>query len=150
MLGTLSDHQIDQILQSLIIGRLGCSVEDKIYIIPVTYVFQNGYIYAHSKEGLKVEIMRKNPKVCFQVDAIENMTNWRSVLVWGEFEELKSEEAQTQAIHILADRFAPYVTSETLKSSSNSTPPGRVEKKLKAVVYRIKITEKSGRFEKSP
>ncbi|MDN3670528.1 pyridoxamine 5'-phosphate oxidase family protein [Echinicola jeungdonensis] len=149
MLGNLSDHQIDQILQSLIIGRLGCRMDDKMYIIPVTYVFEDGYIYAHSKEGLKINIMRKNPKVCFQVDSIENMTNWRSVLVWGEFEELKSEEAQTEAIHILADRFAPYVTSETVKSSNNSNPPVLVEKELKAVIYRIKITEKSGRFEKS-
>jgi len=32
--------------------------------------------------------MRKNPEVCFQLDVIENLASWRSVICWGTFEEL--------------------------------------------------------------
>jgi nitroimidazol reductase NimA-like FMN-containing flavoprotein (pyridoxamine 5'-phosphate oxidase superfamily) len=69
------------------VGRLGCSTDGKMYIVPVTFVYDGTYIYAHSKEGLKIKMMRNNPSVCFEVDIIDNLTNWRSVILWGEYEE---------------------------------------------------------------
>lgn len=150
MLGKLSDTQIEQVLQSYSLGRIGCYADGKIYVVPVTYVYHDGHIYAHSQEGMKIKMMRKNPGVCFQVDAMETMTNWRSVIVWGEYEELKSEEAQQAGMKIMMDRLAPFIISETVRASHGfSHPPEVVEKGLKAVVYRIRITEKTGRFERS-
>jgi nitroimidazol reductase NimA-like FMN-containing flavoprotein (pyridoxamine 5'-phosphate oxidase superfamily) len=149
MLGKLNDAQIDQILHAQLIGRIGCCTNDKMYVVPVTYAFYRGYIYAHSKEGMKVQMMRKNFNVCFQVDTIENMTNWRSVIVWGEYEELKTEKDQEAGMKIMMDRLAPFITSESIRAAhSFSHPPEVVEKGSKAVVYRIRIFEKTGRFEK--
>ena len=149
MLGKLTDAQIEQVLQTQLVGRLGCYADGKMYVVPVTYVYGDGYIYAHSKEGLKVQMMRKNPQVCFQVDAMENMTNWRSVIVWGEYQELKSEKEQNTGMKIMIDRLAPFMTSETVRPSSNPHAPEIVEKGFKAVAYRIKVTESTGRFEKT-
>jgi hypothetical protein len=150
MLGTLTESQIEHVLHSQVVGRIGCQAKEDIYIVPVTYVYHKGYIYAHSKEGRKVQMMRNNPLVCFQVDAIENMTNWRSVIVWGEYEELKSEKAQKAGMKILIDRLTPFLTSETVRPSHVlAHPPEVVEKGLKAVAYRIRITRSSGRFEKT-
>lgn len=121
-----------------------------MYIVPVTYVYHKGYVYVHSKEGQKVKAMRKNPKVCFQVDSIENMRSWRSVILWGEYEELKSEKAQRSAMKIMTDRLSPLALSETVVPIQNMTDaPKVIEKSLKAVAYRIKITRKSGCFEKN-
>lgn len=36
----------------------------------------------------KIEMMRKNPKVCFEVDDIKNIFSWKSVIAWGTFEEI--------------------------------------------------------------
>lgn len=150
MLGTLSKEQIRHVLQSQFVGRIGCCVKNEMYIVPVTYVYSSDYIYAHSKEGLKVRMMRKNPHVCFQVDAIENMANWRSVLLWGDFEELKNEKEQKTGMKILTDRLIPFMTSETVRPShALAEPPLIIEKEFKAVVYRIKITRSSGRYEKT-
>jgi uncharacterized protein len=150
MLGKLTDTQIDQVLQAQCIGRIGCCTDEKVYVVPVTYVFQDGYIYAHSKEGMKLSYMRKNPKVCFQVDVMENMTSWRSVILWGEYEELKSEAAREAGMKIMLDRLAPFKTSESVRAShSFSHPPEIVQKESKAVAYRIRIIEKTGRFEMS-
>lgn len=149
MLGTLSEAQIERVLQSQIVGRIGCYADKKMYVVPVTYAYYNGYIYAHSKGGMKVKMMRKNPNVCFQVDAIENMTNWRSVIVWGMYEELKSEKEQKAGMKIMTDRLAPFMTSETvMPEHSVSHPPEVVEKAFKPVAYRIKVIEQTGRFEK--
>lgn len=150
MLGQLTVEQIEYVLQTQITGRIACCADDDLYVVPVTYVYHKGHIYAHSKEGRKVQMMRKNPKVCFQVDAMENMTNWRSVIVWGEYEELKSEKEQRAGMKIMVDRLMPFLTSETVRPSNASPhPPEVIEKGLKAVVYRIKVTRCTGRFEKT-
>jgi nitroimidazol reductase NimA-like FMN-containing flavoprotein (pyridoxamine 5'-phosphate oxidase superfamily) len=150
MLGQLSDEQIINVLRSQVIGRIGCFADQEIYVVPVTYAYHEGYIYAHSREGLKVKMMRKNPQICFQVDAMENMVNWRSVIVWGHYEELKSESEQQAGMKILVDRLMPLMTSETVRPSHGlSHPPETVEKGMKAVVYRIKISKSTGRYEKT-
>jgi uncharacterized protein len=82
MLGQLTTEQCEQILASEVVGRIGCYADHEVNIVPVTYVFDKGFVYAHSKEGHKINMMRKNPKVCFQVDRIENMASWRSVIGW--------------------------------------------------------------------
>jgi uncharacterized protein len=150
MLGQLTRDQIEHVLQTQMAGRIGCYAENEIYVVPVTYVYHKGYIYAHSKEGRKVQMMRKNPNVCFQIDAMENMTNWRSVIVWGQYEELASEKEQKTGMKIMVDRLMPFLISETVRPSNGlSHPPEFVEKGLKAVVYRIKVTKATGRYEKT-
>jgi uncharacterized protein len=149
MLGSLSNTQIDHVLDSQVIGRIGCYADGKVYVVPVTYAYDGKYIYAHSKEGMKIKVMRKNPKVCFEVDAMDNMANWRSVILWGEYEELKDTTSQEKGMKILLDRLKPLVASETVYSSEHhSMRPQMVEKEVKAIVYRIKVLESSGRYEK--
>lgn len=149
MLGSLSKSQIDHVLYSQAIGRIGCYTDEKVYVVPVTYAYDGKYIYAHSKEGMKIKAMRKNPKVCFEVDVMDNMANWRSVILWGEYEELKDPSSQEKGMKILTDRLMPLMASETLHPHEHhSMRPQMVEKEVKAIVYRIKITESTGRFEK--
>jgi len=150
MLGTLTSDQVDHVLRTEVVGRIGCYDGKEVYVVPVTYVYHKGCIYAHSKEGRKIKVMRKNPEVCFQVDAMDNMANWRSVIAWGKYEELNGEKSQKEGMKILIDRLMPLMTSETVRATHGlSHPPEVLEKGLKAVVYRIKIGKKSGRFEKT-
>lgn len=151
MLGKLSNEQIANVLYSQTIGRIGCIEEGRPYILPISYAFDNGYIYGHSMEGLKIKIMRNNPRVCFQVDSIENMTNWRSVIAWGEFEEMKNEDEYEFGMRILNNRLAPFVTSTAVRphNDNDKNLPNYVVKPEKILVFRIKILEQTGRFEKS-
>lgn len=150
MLGKLTDAQIEQVLRAECIGRIGCSDGRKIYVVPVTFVYHDGCIYAHSREGEKIRMMRKNPNVCFQLDAMDSMTNWRSVIVWGKYEELSSDSEREAGMKIMTDRLAPFHTSETVGPSKDPLRlPDVIEKSLKPVAYRIRIAEKTGRFEKS-
>jgi uncharacterized protein len=148
MLGTLHKPQIDTVLYSQVVGRMGCYADGKLYVVPVTYAYDGEYIYSHSRDGMKIKMMRKNPDVCFEVDVMENMANWRSVILWGLYEEMKSAVAQAKGMKILMDRFAPLMASETIKPPSHSMRPQMVEKEVKAIVYRIKIRECTGRYEK--
>jgi uncharacterized protein len=149
MLGALTRVQCEHVLKCELVGRIGCATADKVYIIPVTYVFYDKFIYAHSKEGLKIRMMRKNPKVCFQVEIRETMRDWRSVIMWGRYEELKSVSEQKKALKILDDHLLPFLLSESLRPVGYVDAPRQVERERKPVIYRISIDEITGRFEKS-
>jgi nitroimidazol reductase NimA-like FMN-containing flavoprotein (pyridoxamine 5'-phosphate oxidase superfamily) len=149
MIGILTNGQIEQVLQRNLFGRLGCSTGGRVFITPISFAYRDNCIYAQSKAGLKIEIMRSNPKVCFQIDEIENMANWRSVICWGNFHEITEATAQEVAFTELEERLAPYLTSESARRPpENMDPPYIVEKKPRAVVFCIQITERTGRYEK--
>lgn len=150
MIGELTFAQIQQVLFSQVVGRIGCFADNKIYVVPVTFVYDGKDIYVHSKEGLKITMMRKNPNVCFEVDVMENMANWRSVIVWGRYEELKTEVAYKKGMKILSDRLSPLIISHTAQVGIDlSMAPLKVERQKKAIAYRIKINESTGKFEKN-
>ena len=100
-------------------------------------------------EGTKITMMRKNPNVCFEVDCIDNLANWRCVMVWGKFEELKTPYSQANARNLFIERLEPITVGETVDPAREfANPPKVVEKKLKPVVYRISLKEITGKFEK--
>ena len=148
MLGELNETQIDNLLLSQVVGRIGCTDGKKPYITPVTYVFDGKDIIGQTKEGMKLKIMRKNPNVCFEVDVMSGMTNWQSVIVSGTFCELKGKEAD-KAREYLFDHVLPLMTSASIHSHEHEVN-GEIDdsNRVKPVMYRIKIKEKSGRFEK--
>ena len=115
MLGALNKDQINNILSSQVIGRLGCSDGNNVYVVPVTYTYDGECIYGQTKPGKKLDILRKNPKVCFEIDLMTDMRNWQSILVYGTFQELTKEEAEKARI-ILYNRIYTLATSETIHS----------------------------------
>ena len=150
MLGELNTEQIELLLKSEVIGRIGCCADNKVYVVPVTYAYDGTYVYAHSKEGLKVRMMRKSPEVCFEVDQMQNMANWQSVIASGKFEELEDDEARMKGMQFLMNRLKPLMTSESAQPSHGFSGSHELDVHgLQAVVFRIKLIEKTGRFEKS-
>ena len=147
MIGKLSTHEIDVVIKQQVIGRLGCHADDITYVVPISYAYDGDYIYSHTLEGMKLDIMRKNPKVCFQVDAMDNMANWQSVIAWGEFEELREKEMRDEALQKLVNRVLPMISSETTHLSPQWPFPSKDIGSIKGIVFRIRIKEKTGRFE---
>lgn len=148
MLGTLEMPEIEKLLSSQLVGRIGCFDGDQVYIVPISYAYDGKFVYCHTYEGLKLEIMRKNPKVCFEVDDMRNMANWQSVIAWGEFEELKDPTQRGKALVKLHDRILPMMASETVRLSSSWPFPPDEMSKIKGVAFRILVSKKTGRFEK--
>lgn len=148
MLGILSKTEIEDLLYSNNLGRIGCSLNGKTYVVPVNYVYDGRSIIAHSTDGLKIQIMRKNPSVCFEVDHIENNKNWQSVITQGTYLEIMDERERYDAMKLFVDRLLK------LKISTTAHPPEMAPERLrsstsaKPVIYRILLLEKTGRYEK--
>lgn len=58
MLGTLNKEEIEEVLKSNVIGRIACSNKEKIYVVPVSYVYDGKYIICHSAEELDDELVK--------------------------------------------------------------------------------------------
>ena len=149
MLGELNETQVDHLLRAEVVGRIGCHVDGITYVVPVTYVYDGADIYGHSAAGgTKIDMMRKNPDVCFEVDSMQNMANWQSVIVWGKFEEITKKIDQKQAMKKLTDRIMPLMTSETAQPTHGFKKNAQDAGKHEMILYRIKLYKKTGRFEK--
>ena len=148
--GQLTKMQIDNILLSQVLGRLACTDGKQPYIVPVTYTYDGEFIYCQTNEGTKLTMLRKNPAICFEVDTMTDMTNWQSVVVFGEFEELKDVEAK-KARDILFSRVFSLLTGNTVHKHEHAYDDDdelKNKSRVKYIMYRIKITKTTGRFEK--
>lgn len=70
------------------------------------------------------------------------MFKWKSVILWGTFEELKGQERQ-QAMQGLILRIMP-TTDNPAREPSHAISPAFYDS---LIVYRINIQEATGRFE---
>lgn len=145
MLGYLSDEVMDALLTNQWFGRLACAVGDEVLVVPVTYLYDGHFIYGHTREGTKTRLMRQNPHICLEVDEIVSPTLWRSVVVRGVFEELTGDD-RTWALQRLGQRQAPLFPDE-LPPIDPTDGEQQPVAPLPTVVYRIHITDKSGRSE---
>ena len=135
-----------------------------MYVVPVAYAYDDGYIYGHTKNGLKIRMMRKNPNVCFEIDWMKDMNNWKSVILYGTFEELKGDDANNgleilmKSITSNLDRKSPPPTEASSYDNlgikniafqhSFLSPFLHSNNKeiFDIVVYRIQVNEATGKY----
>ncbi|APG88750.1 pyridoxine oxidase protein (plasmid) [Sinorhizobium americanum CCGM7] len=70
------------------LARLACSKDDRPYVVPIHYAYAGRRLYSFSMPGRKIELMRVNPHVCVQVDMATGAQGWKSVLLYGQYQEL--------------------------------------------------------------
>jgi len=95
----INETECREVLSRASLGRLGCSLNDQPYIVPVGLAYEDGYIYVFSTLGQKIEWMRANPKVCMQVDETKGQSEWVSVIANGQFEELPDPQRADERDH---------------------------------------------------
>jgi len=135
MIGTMTLDEIERTLGRSRLGRLGCSANDRPYVVPITFAYFDGYVYGYSALGRKIRMMREQPYVCFEVEEIDGPSSWRSVIAEGEYEEVSDNSTRRAALARLG------LDEENLVPRTLSVNGG-------AVVFRLRLNSKSGRFER--
>jgi nitroimidazol reductase NimA-like FMN-containing flavoprotein (pyridoxamine 5'-phosphate oxidase superfamily) len=148
MLGALTDLQIESLLKQQVTGRIACHADGTTYIVPINYVYSAPYIYSHSANGKKIEMMRKNPGVCFEVDDIQSIFSWKSVVAWGYFEEITDIDEKARLMQGLIHRIMPLASHPADHPSHGITEnDSDIGDKIELIVYKINLHKKTGRFE---
>ena len=133
---TLLEKEARGLLSACRIGRLGCVDNDEPYVVPINYVFEDDSIYSHSLPGRKIEALRAHPRACLQVDEIENDFTWRSVIAYGNFEEIRVPSDRRSILGKLLVRFPLLTPVESAMAQDASAPD--------TVVFRIRIDRITG------
>lgn len=127
----MSPEEIDQFLTCARVGRLGIALKDEPYIVPVGFGYADGKVFFHTcNKGLKMDGLRRNPNVCFEVDeTISDTTMYKSVILRGKAEIIDDEKTMIPYLQKLIDKYrVPLGFDEYMGK------PGRnKEKELKAV-----------------
>ena len=126
------------------VGRIGCHEDGRTYVVPVCYVYHDGAIYAHSTYGQKIEMMRRNPSVCFEVEHIEDLVNWTSAICLGTYEELNGADVE-RGLRLLSQHLQDHLP----RVFEHGEPVGEAAVGTgKPLVFCIKLSEISGREER--
>ena len=135
------------ILEKGMVCHLALADEGRPYLVSMNYGYRDGALYLHSAlEGRKIDILRKNPEVCFQVitgtrlatgpDACGDWTmKYRSVTGFGSASFIENGPEKIRAMNILMDHYST-------RGPFEFSPP-RLDETL---VIRIDIREMTGKI----
>ena len=75
---------IESIIRRSMVCRLAMADGLQPYLVPISFGYRNRCLYFHSApEGRKIELLRKNPRVCFEFDVDLNLKKSDRPCRWG-------------------------------------------------------------------
>jgi len=81
----LPREEIEEMLLRNKVGRLAFSFHDRVDVQPIHYVYERGWLYGRTSEGDKISSLTHNQWVAFEIDEINDIFDWKSVVIHGSF-----------------------------------------------------------------
>ncbi|MBN2281929.1 MAG: pyridoxamine 5'-phosphate oxidase family protein [Candidatus Marinimicrobia bacterium] len=140
--------KLKEILKSANVVRIAIMDGDKPYIVPLNYGYHENCLYIHcATEGKKLDLLRHNIHVCFEVEdsvriiggekACKWTTSFRSIIGYGDIEIIEDNQQKIEALKILMSHFgAPHLHEFDKKNVKITT------------ILKLKITEMTGKASK--
>jgi uncharacterized protein len=120
------------------VGRLALTYQDRIEILPIHFVHEDGWIYGRTDIGSKLYLAAHNRWVAFEIDEVEGMFDWRSVVAKGGLYLLRHDGNEQEralfdrGVHLM-QKLDPNALTE------NDSAPDR------AILFRIYVDVLTGR-----
>lgn len=136
---SLGREEIDAILARNHVGRIAYGRDNRIDIEPIHYVYADGWIYGRTSHGAKLETTGYAwSPVAFEVDEVEGLFQWRSVVVHGGFYTVPADGAEWER-----QEWSRGV--ELLRGLVPETFTGDDPAPHRDVLFRIAVQEATGR-----
>jgi Predicted flavin-nucleotide-binding protein len=133
---TLSDADARALLARHRVGRIAFTLHDRVDIEPVHYAFDGEWLFGRTSMGTKLTTLAHHPWCAFEVDEVQGMFDWMSVVLKGSF-YLLDPEISSQGLY---DRALTLLTALIPATFSADDPvPHRT------VLFGIYVQELSGR-----
>ena len=111
-------QEIEHILSTAMVCRVAFSDQNQPYIVPMNFGYKDDTLYFHcAKEGRKLDILRRNNKVCFEVDCghqiintgipCEWSTKYTSVIGFGTACIVEDDVEKKTALDLIIDHYSP-------------------------------------------
>ncbi len=121
---------MEDIILNATVCKLAMCDNRRPYIVPLCFGFKNNTLYFHSApEGKKIDMLKKNPQVCFEFDIYTQVIKsakackwgmkYRSVIGYGKASLITDNELKRRALDIIMRQYAgeSFVYEETLLTS---------------------------------
>ena len=113
----LERAEIDAVLRHSQVCRLGFTDGLEPYIVPLNFGYDGRALYFHcAREGRKLELLRRNPRVCFEFDLAEGIVRdatacrcsmrYRSVMGVGTARMIEDPAGRLEALSLLMAQYA--------------------------------------------
>ena len=79
----LTPAECEELLMRNRVGRMAFSFHDRVDLEPVQYIYSDGWVHGRTSPGTKVATLLHHPWVAFEVDEVEGLFDWQSVVVHG-------------------------------------------------------------------
>jgi nitroimidazol reductase NimA-like FMN-containing flavoprotein (pyridoxamine 5'-phosphate oxidase superfamily) len=108
---------IESIIKKSLVCRLALSDDNSPYIVPLCFGYRDRVLYFHgSLKGKKIDIIKKNQKVCFEFDInteivkAEDACHWsmkyKSVIGFGKAVLLEDLDEKRKALNIIMSQYS--------------------------------------------
>jgi nitroimidazol reductase NimA-like FMN-containing flavoprotein (pyridoxamine 5'-phosphate oxidase superfamily) len=135
---TLEEDEIEAVLTRNNVARLAYMLHGKVDIEPIHYVFADGTIYGRTAPGTKLSALAHDYWVAVEVDEVDALFDWRSVVVHGGFHRIPPDQPGTQ--QVLWER-AVEALRELIPEALTADDPTP----HRTVIFRIPIQGATGR-----
>ena len=108
---------IESIIQKAIVCRIGLCDRGMPYVVPVSFGYKDNCLYFHSAdEGRKVEVLKENNRVCFEVEIdvelvpAETACKWSvkylSVIGFGRASFVADLPEKREALNVIMEHYS--------------------------------------------
>jgi len=144
-----------RMLSSEAVMRLAVNSDGQPYIVPVNFGYRDNALYFHSaKEGMKIEALKQNPRVCFEVERGSEVlqaqtacgfgTRYRSIIGYGVARILESAEEKKYALSVMMEKYATGNSASGMPAHAGTWDFDR-EKLDRTLCVRIDIESMTGK-----
>jgi nitroimidazol reductase NimA-like FMN-containing flavoprotein (pyridoxamine 5'-phosphate oxidase superfamily) len=137
----MDENECRTVLARASMGRLGCSLDNQPYVLPIYFAYEADEIYVFATFGQKIEWMRANPKVCVETEEITSQYQWVSVIANGNYQELTESRypaEYAQAHKLLENRYRWWLSALAERRLNVS------DAAIAPLFFRIHITSVTG------
>ncbi len=129
---------IEGIIRKARVCRLALSENGRPYIVPLCFGYKDNNLYFHSaQEGTKLDIIKKNNNVCFEVDidlelvksqeACGYNMKYQSVIGFGKATFIEDIESKRKALDIIVQNYSDGSFEYPVEAITNTVTIIRVE-----------------------
>ena len=115
--------EIELIINKANVCRIGLSDNNNPYIVPVNFGYKDNCLFIHSaSEGKKIDIIKKNNNVCFEMDidheillgkpVCHTTSKYCSVIGFGKAYIIDDFDEKIKALNIILEHYFPDVPHE--------------------------------------
>ncbi len=108
---------IRSIIKKATVCRLAMVDVDKPYVVPLSFGYRDGVLYFHGAvKGRKIDLLKKNPNVCFEFDLIaepiesESACDWsmryQSVIGFGKAVFIENPDEKREALSVIMAQYS--------------------------------------------